>query len=387
MPLRSASTAGACAGSLPRGADVVVPDVCGHALIATAAKRAPSPRVAPLVQVAAIDARLYTSRMFRDCSDRRRELRPSRRKIAVGPLDVARAHDRHELALQRRARAGRRVVIPGRRILGIRQRASGCIVPPRKTTTAANRRCLINAPLPSMHCAKPPAYPRATNLPSESQQACQFSVDSSSIQCRSDDPCHLRALPLDNRRNLCSLWLSTLDPRLSTPPCPCSSSAPSPSITSKRRRPAATACWAARPPTSPTRPASSPRAAGQRRRRRLAGRAHRAPQQPRHRRLRPPGRARRQIVPLDRPLRAEHERPRDARHRSSTCSASSSRCSPKTSAAPSTCSWPTACRPLQLKVLDQVPGCRLAVADTMELWIQTDARRPDEAASRASTAW
>jgi len=26
---------------------------------------------------------------------------------------------------------------------------------------------------------------------------------------------------------------------------------------------------------------------------------------------------------------------------------------------------------LQLKVLDQVPGCRLAVADTMELWIQT----------------
>ena len=26
---------------------------------------------------------------------------------------------------------------------------------------------------------------------------------------------------------------------------------------------------------------------------------------------------------------------------------------------------------LQLKVLDQVPGCRLAVADTMDLWIQT----------------
>jgi fructose-1-phosphate kinase PfkB-like protein len=26
---------------------------------------------------------------------------------------------------------------------------------------------------------------------------------------------------------------------------------------------------------------------------------------------------------------------------------------------------------LQLRVLDQVPGCRLAVADTMELWIQT----------------
>ena len=26
---------------------------------------------------------------------------------------------------------------------------------------------------------------------------------------------------------------------------------------------------------------------------------------------------------------------------------------------------------LQMKVLDQVPGCRLAVADTMELWIQT----------------
>ena len=26
---------------------------------------------------------------------------------------------------------------------------------------------------------------------------------------------------------------------------------------------------------------------------------------------------------------------------------------------------------LQMKVLDQVPGCRLVVADTMELWIQT----------------
>ena len=32
---------------------------------------------------------------------------------------------------------------------------------------------------------------------------------------------------------------------------------------------------------------------------------------------------------------------------------------------------PTACPSTQMKVLDQVPGCRLAVADTMELWIQT----------------
>ena len=50
------------------------------------------------------------------------------------------------------------------------------------------------------------------------------------------------------------------------------------------------------------------------------------------------------IVPLDRPLRAEHERPRDARHRSSTCSASSNpRALRRLSAAPNTCSWPTAC--------------------------------------------
>ena len=41
----------------------------------------------------------------------------------------------------------------------------------------------------------------------------------------------------------------------------------------------------------------------------------------------------------------------------------------------------------QLKMLEQVPGAALVVADTMELWIQTAARRRAASCSSGSTAW
>ena len=40
-----------------------------------------------------------------------------------------------------------------------------------------------------------------------------------------------------------------------------------------------------------------------------------------------------------------------------------------------------------MKALEQVPGCRLAVADTMELWIQTAHDDVLKLLQAASTAW